>query len=111
MYFNVTDLGPKDTVKSFMAADTRREMKNDPKTSVSTGESIQVGDRSFPVLEFSLGGNSGHEAVAYIGESQVLVMIVISSLNEEIFRRDYPSFVKLVKTYAFLTSDVRIKTK
>jgi hypothetical protein len=60
-------------------------------------------------LKFALGDSNGYEAVAYIGESKVLVMIVLSSKNEELFKHDYPFFEKLVKSYQFLTSDVHIQ--
>lgn len=111
MYFNVVDMAEKDSVKSKMDSDVKDETQNDPETTVKQAAQIQIGNRSIPVLDFSLGGNSGHEAVAYIGESKVLVMIVISSANDELFKQDYPSFVKLVKSYQFLTSDVEIQHK
>lgn len=52
-----------------------------------------------------------YEAVAYVGEEKVLVMFVISSKNEAIFKRDLPAFVKLVQSYGFLTSNVNVEHK
>jgi hypothetical protein len=106
MYINVVDMDVKDTVKSRMDADVKDEQEHDPKVIVKPAAKIQIRDRAIPVLDFSLGENNGHEAVAYIGESKVLVMMVISSKNEEFFERDYPSFIQLVKSYVFITSEV-----
>ena len=111
MYFNVVDMAEKETVESRMDADVKEEMQNDPEAKVKPSTKIQIGNRSIPVLEFSLSGKKGHEAVAYIGESKVLVMIVISSANEGLFMQDYPSFEKLAKSYQFITSDVHIEHK
>jgi hypothetical protein len=111
MYFNVVDMAAKDTVESRMDADVKEELAHDSEAKAKPKTGIQIGNRSIPVLEFLLGGKSGHEAVAYIGESRVLVMVVVSSANDELFKQDYPSFVKLVQSYHFLTSDVNIEHK
>jgi len=111
MYINVVDMSANDNVAARMDADIKEEKQYDPKTVASLAEPIHIGDRTVPVLKFKLGGSSGSEAVAYLGESKVLVMIVISSKNEEIFQHDYAFFEQLVKSYTFLTSDVHIQGK
>jgi hypothetical protein len=109
MYINVVDMPVNDTVTTRMEADVKEEQQFDAKTVASHAEPIRVGESSVPVLKFALGDSNGYEAVAYIGESKVLVMIVLSSKNEELFKHDYPFFEKLVKSYQFLTSDVHIQ--
>jgi len=111
MYINVVDMSAKDTVAARMDADIKEEKQYNPKTVASLAEPIHFGDRTVPVLKFKLGESSGNEAVAYIGESKVLVMIIVSSKNEEIFNHDYAFFEQLVKSYTFLTSDVHIQGK
>jgi hypothetical protein len=111
MYINVVDMSAKDTVATRMDADVKEEKQYNPKTEASRADPIRVGDLSVPVLKFDLGESNGREAVAYIGESKVLVMMVISSKNEAMFKHDYPFFEQLVKSYKFLTSDVHIQNK
>ena len=53
-----------------MDFDVKEEKQNDPTTKVKPAAKIQIGDRSIPVLDFSLGGNSGHEVVAYMRRIQ-----------------------------------------
>jgi hypothetical protein len=111
MYINVVDMSAKDTVATRMDADVKEEKQYNPKTEASRADPIRVGDLTVPVLKFDLGESDGREAVAYIGESKVLVMMVISSKNEAMFKHDYPFFEQLVKSYKFLTSDVHIQNK
>ena len=111
MYINVVDLAANETVVSKMDADVKEEKKYNPQTVTTPSNQILIGGREVPVLKFILGESSGYEGVAYIGESKVLAMVVISSKNEEIFKQDYPFFEQLVKSYTFLTSDVHIQGK
>jgi len=111
MYINVVDMSAKDTVAARMDADVKEEQFYDPKRVASHADPIRIGESSAPVLKFKSGESSVYEAVAYIGKSKVLVMIVLTSKNEESFKKDYPFFEQLVKSYTFLTSDVHIQGK
>jgi antitoxin (DNA-binding transcriptional repressor) of toxin-antitoxin stability system len=111
MYINVVLREANSTVESMMDADAKEAKQSAPQTVVKEGDPIKIGDHSVPVLRFVPGDFDRYVAVAYIGEEKVLVMFVISSKNEEIFKKDYPGFVKLVQSYIFLGSDVTIEHK
>jgi hypothetical protein len=111
MYFNVVDRAPDSTVTKMMADDAKQVEHDAPAAVVVQGDPIKIDDVSVPVLRFAPGAFNRYEAVAYICEEKVLVMVVISSKNEEIFKKDYPAFVRLVQSYKFLGSNVTIEHK
>ncbi len=111
MYFNVVGKAPDETVKKMMSDDATQVKHDAPTAVVVEADPIKVGDVSVPVLRFAPGAFDRYEAVAYIGEEKVLVMVVISSKNEALFKKDYPAFVSLVQSYKFLSSNVTFQHK
>jgi len=111
MYFNVEGKPPDSTVEKMMDNDAAQVKHDAPAAVVAKADPIEVGAASVPVLHFSPGAFNRYEAVAYIGEEKVLVMVVISSKNEAAFKKDYPAFVRLVQSYKFLGSNVTIQHK
>ncbi len=111
MYFNVVGKAPDSTVTELMADDAK-QVKHDAQAAVVVqADPIKVGDVSVPVLRFAPGAFGRYEAVAYIGEEKVLIMVVISSKNKDLFEKDYPAFVLLVQSYKWLSSNVTIEHK
>jgi len=106
MYFNVVGRTPDETVTEMMAGDIKQVKRDAPEAAIVESDPIKIGEVSVPVLRFAPGAYGRYEAVAYIGEEKVLVMVVISSKNEAIFNKDYAAFVKLVQTYKWLSSNV-----
>ena len=111
MYFNVEGKEPDATVAKMMAGDAKQVQHDAPAAVVVQSDPIKIGDVSVPVLRFAPGAFDRYEAVAYIGEEKVLVMVVISSKNEDLFKKDYPAFVVLVQSYKWLSSNVTIEHK
>ncbi|MGO8932286.1 MAG: hypothetical protein ACLPLZ_06115 [Terracidiphilus sp.] len=111
MYFNVVGKAPDETVAKMMAGDAKQVQHDAPAAVVVQSDPIKVGDASIPVLRFAPGAFDRYEAVAYIGEEKVLIMVVISSKNEDLFKKDYPAFVTLVQSYKWLSSNVTIEHK
>jgi hypothetical protein len=111
MYFNVVGKAPDVTVAKLMAGDTEQVQHDAPTAVVVESDPIRIGDVSVPVLRFAPGAFDRFEAVAYIGEEKVLVMAVISSKNEAIFKKDYPAFVLLTQSYKWLSSNMTIEHK
>ena len=111
MYINVVAKTADQTVARLMEADAKDATRSAPTTIVKQGESIKVGELTTPVLRFAPGAFDRYEAVAYIGEGKVLVMFVVSSKTEEIFKKDYLAFMNLVQSYKFLSSNVTIEHK
>jgi hypothetical protein len=111
MYINVVGKPTDSTVAQMMAADADDAKRSAPSTQVQPGEAIKIGELAAPILRFAPGAFNRYEAVAYLGEEKVLVMFVMSSKNEEFFKKDYPAFVRLVQSYKFLSSNVTIEHK
>lgn len=111
MYINVVGRDAAEPVEKMMEDDADEAKRNAPATVVKQADPIKIGDIAVPVLRFAPGDYDRYEAVAYVGEEKVLVMFVMSSKNNETFKRDYPAFVKLVQSYKFLSSNVTIKHK
>jgi len=109
MYINVVVRNPGSTLAKMMDADANETKRSSPSAVVNQGEPIKVDDMVAPVLRFAPGAFDRYEAVAYLGEEKVLVMCVISSKDDKIFRKDYPAFVQLVQSYKFLGSIVTIQ--
>lgn len=111
MYFNVVGKAPDATVAKMMDDDAK-QVKHDARAAVVVkADPIKIGDVSVPVLRFAPGAFDRYEAVAYIGQEKVLVMAIISSKNEALFKRDYPAFVQLIQSYKWLSSNVTIEHK
>ena len=111
MYINVVTRAADSTVEKMMAGDAKDAKQFEPSAVVVPGEPIKIGDVSVPVQRFAPGGFKRYEAVAYVDQSEVLVMFIISSKEESLFKRNYPAFVKLVQSYKFLSSNVTIEHK
>ena len=100
-----------DTVAQFMASDTDNVKKNVQSAVVNKGVPIKIGSLNAQVNLFAPGGYNRYEAVAYIDSPKVFITYVISSVNEEAFKRDYPAFVRLVQTHIFFGTEVTIEDK
>lgn len=109
MYVNVVGRPKGRAVAKMMADDAKEAKRNAPGTVAKQGTPIVISDVPAPVLRFAPGAFDRYEAVAYIGEEKVLVMIVISSKSDAIFNTDYPAFVQLVQSYKFLSSNVTLQ--
>jgi len=109
LYINVVARKAEDTAEKLMAGDADEARQSAPATVVVPGEPIKIGDAAAPVQQFAPGAFKRYEAVAYILEEKVLVMFVMSSKDEKIFRKDYPAFVALVQSYKFLSSNVQVQ--
>ena len=100
-----------DTVAQFMASDTDNVKKNVQSAVVNKGVPIKIGSLNAQVNLFAPVGYNRYEAVAYIDSPKVFITYVISSVNEEAFKRDYPAFVRLVQTHIFFGTEVTIEDK
>lgn len=111
MYFNVVGIPTDSTATKMMDDDAKQAVHDAPAAVVVKTDPIKIGDVSIPVLRFAPGAFDRYEAVAYIGEEKVLVMVVISSKNEDLSKKDYSAFVLLVQSYKWLSSNVTIQHK
>ncbi|MGO9323441.1 MAG: hypothetical protein ACLP07_02680 [Terracidiphilus sp.] len=112
MYYSTSQKKDESaTVSRLMVTDAAEVKRHDQSAVVKKGEPIQVDGIGVPVQLFAPGGYSRFEAVAYIDSPNVVIMFVMSSKSEDIFKRDYEAFVRLVQSYKFQGTEVTIKDK
>jgi hypothetical protein len=112
MYYNTSQKKDGTSgISQLMASDEAVVKSHAESAVVKIGEPIQVSDTGVPVQLFAPGGFNRFEAVAYIDSPKVIIMFIMSSTNEDIFKRDYESFIRFVQSYKFQGTDVTIKDK
>ena len=110
MYANVAHKGKKgeETLQTLMDGDVARFRERAPKLVVKRAKDLTTKDKKKAVVRHFSGdawGNS--EAVAYIDEKKVIVILVMTSKTKKGFEASLPAFAELVGSYAFFTGDVR----
>lgn len=86
--------------------DQNRFRSSGPTAVIASGDSIVSGNGTrIPTSRFSGGARGTIEAVAYIEERSVVVLVVLSCRSPEIFERSLPAFRQLVGSYKFLADD------
>ena len=94
------------TVSSLMAEDEKSFHKNAPKGKVTDGGTIQTTGRKTAVVRyFSYDGGPAHEAVAYVPESELVMLLVLSSKTPEGFQGALAAYRELVQSYAWVASN------
>jgi hypothetical protein len=114
MYVNV-QLKSKgqQTALETMKTDAEKTKRESPKLVVEKDAPIVIAAdkhskaRQVPVQTFLNDFGGGYESVAYIEDEKTITLIVISSVSKPILRNDYPSFVRLVKSYVFVGTDTQ----
>jgi hypothetical protein len=99
------------SVADLMKDDSERTTKASLKAGVRELEPIKTADGQARVQQFEHSAFDRFEAVAYIDAPKTLVMIIITSKDEQSYRRDYPAFKELVQSYKFWTTEVNIRTE
>jgi hypothetical protein len=98
-------------VVDLMKDDWERTTKASPRAQIRELKPIKTPDGEARVQQFEHSAFGRFEAVAYIDAPKTLVMIIITSKDEQSYRRDYPAFKELVQSYKFWTTEVTIHTK
>lgn len=97
------------TREELIAYDVEQFRKRAPGLKVTSLPGIETGTGTASIRRFEGDEHGNYEAVAYIEEKNTTVMLILSSRTEAGFTMAYPAFEKLVRSYHFLTSDVRIQ--
>ena len=107
MYANPVRKSKGETAGSIIAADVRRFHERNPGVVVEDGPPVAVtGGRMLPVKVFRRTKAGDNEVVAYADESSCVVMIVLSGTADGV-RDARASFGELLRTYTFITTEVR----
>ena len=107
MYVNVKGkVGAAQTAAAMMKLDAAKTKSESPRGVIEQGAPIVIPaskgqkSRTVPVQRFLNDYGGGFEVVAYVEDERTVTLIVISSVSKAILGQDYPSFVKLVQSYA-----------
>jgi hypothetical protein len=110
MYAN-TARRPADTsLESFITEDWQRFKANGADVKMVAGPPETTADNKQAQVRYFSGDKwDNREAVAYIQEDNVFVMLVLTSRTQESYNLALPAFQQLVKSYNFLTKAVDIE--
>lgn len=114
MYANAADrTDPAHPTRSALIEfDIAQLRQKNPGLKVADRAAVKTGDGKEAVIKVFQGDQGGNfEAVAYIEEAKVVTLLVLSSRDEEVFQSAYSALEELVRSYKFLTDDVKIKGK
>ena len=103
--------GAKDSLEGVISRDIADFKKASPDLKVSDGEALPLarGKERVVVKYFIAEQQRSYEAVAYIEESKVVVMLVLSSKTKADFDSSLPALKELVASYFFLTDSPTIQ--
>ncbi len=94
------------TVSSLIAEDARSFLKRSPRGKVSDmGKLTTLGGKSASVRYFSEEGAPPHEAVAYVPEKDLVMLLVLSSKTPQGFQQALPAYRELITTYSWVGSN------
>ena len=97
------------TVSALMAEDEKSFHKNAPRGKVTDGGTIQTtGKKTAVVRYFSYDGGPAHEAVAYVPEAELVMLLVLSSKTPEGFQGALAAYRELVQSYAWVASNTEL---
>jgi hypothetical protein len=97
------------TVSTLMADDEKSFKENSPHGKVSDGGTIQtMGKKTAVVRYFSRDGGPAHEAVAYVPESDLVMLLVLSSKTPKGFQGALAAYRELVQSYSWVASNAEL---
>ena len=91
------------TVSALIAEDARAFLKRSPRGKVTDmGKIKTLGGKDAIVRYFSEDGGAPHEAVAYVPEKDLVMLIVLSSRTPQGFQQALPAYRDLIGTYSWV---------
>jgi hypothetical protein len=91
------------TLDKVVSNDISDFLKQSPDSKVSDSKALKTGDKKQAIVkEFYDAANKNFESVAFIDESKVVVIVVLSSRNKDEFDKSISAFEALVGTYFFV---------
>jgi hypothetical protein len=97
------------TVSALIAEDEKSFHKNAPHGKVSDAGTIQTtGKKTAVVRYFSYDGGPAHEAVAYVPEADLVMLLVLSSKTPQGFQGALDAYRQMVQSYAWVGSNAEL---
>ena len=107
MYVNGAAKPADDTLEKFVERDVAGYREHSPGLKVADDEALPVGGKERVLVKRFSGDRGGsYEAVAYVEESKVVVIIVLHARTPKDFDDALPAFRQLVSSYRFLSDKV-----
>lgn len=105
MYTNVLGKSSeKQPIKEIIDGDIADFKQNSATLKVDDAKMIDLGKGKSAVVKYFSGDAHGNfEAIAYIDEAKLVVIVVLSARNKKEFDASLPAFEELTKSYSFLT--------
>ena len=93
------------TLRDMIAHDMTAFRKSNPQGVALSGPMMPTAtEKKAEVRFFAHDGGKPHEAVAYVAEDELVMLLVLSSRSAEDFSLALPAFQLLVKSYNFVGS-------
>jgi hypothetical protein len=109
MYVNpLHGLGLKTrTLQTLMAQDEKAFKQRAPRGRITDGGTLPTGaaNKTARVRYFAESGGRPQEAVAYVAEKGLVMLVVLSSRTPEGFQKSLPAYRELVQSYAWVGSN------
>jgi hypothetical protein len=104
-------MGEKDTLEGVISRDLADFKKAAPGIKIVDSQALTLahGKEKVVVKYFVEAERATHEAVAYIEESKVVVMLVLNSKSKERFESSLPALKELAASYYFLSDSPTIQ--
>lgn len=110
MYANAVsrDQSKNETVETIINGDLKAFLEHSPTVKVKDADPLPTRQENhMAIVKYFTGDrNNNYEAVAYIGETKVVVMLVLTARTKEDFESSFPAFKKLVASYFFVSDAV-----
>ncbi len=110
MYANPLHQKPREplTLHQMIERDVASFRKASPQGAVTVGPELHTGKGQLAeVRYFSETGGPPHEAVAYIAEENLVMLLVLSARTPDTFRTSLPAFEGLVSSYQFVAGGIQ----
>jgi len=97
------------TVSALIAEDEKSFRQKSPRGKVTEGGTIQTtGKKTAVVRYFSKDGGPADEAVAYVPEAELVMLLVLSSKTPGGFQGALPAYRDMVQSYAWVASNAEM---
>lgn len=91
------------TLSALVADDEKAFRQRSPRGAVTEGGTINTtGKKSARVRYFAEAGGQPHEAVAYVPDEDLVMLLVLSSRTPEGFKQALGAYHQLVESYAYV---------
>ncbi len=110
MYPTLVTKGPgQETLEQFMKADLEHFREHDPGMNFKDSEDIMLkGGKKALVRNFHGVNKGSSEVVAYIDESRIIAVLVLSAKSPEALHNSLPLFRECVGSYLYMDVEKKI---